>query len=161
MPPVVAFRERHETAPAARSREIYVSVQSRDDTPITGLTAADFTVREDGTAREVLEAEPATEPMQIMLLVDDSRSRQRDLRAPARAQGVRRRRCRAETRSRDDRRTPDVRRGADGHPRDAEQGTSRIFARPGVPAPTCSEALLDVSRGLQRRERSAPSSSRS
>src|SRR5687768_3517011 len=56
MPPVVA-QGTPQTAPAARSRDIYVSVQSRDDTPITGLTAADFTVREDGTAREVLKAE--------------------------------------------------------------------------------------------------------
>ena len=57
---------------AARTRDIYVSVVDRNDVPVTGLTPADFLVREDGAAREVLKVAPATEPMQIVLLVDDS-----------------------------------------------------------------------------------------
>jgi VWFA-related protein len=57
---------------AARTRDIYVSVVDRQGAPVTGLTAADFTVREDGVVREVLDAKPATEPLQIALLIDDS-----------------------------------------------------------------------------------------
>ena len=42
--------------------------------PATDLTAADFRVREDGVAREVLKAGPATEPLTVALLVDDSQA---------------------------------------------------------------------------------------
>jgi VWA domain-containing protein len=56
-----------------RERSIPVSVVSgSDDAPVTGLTAADFTVREDGLAREVLRVGPAPLPSHLLLLVDDS-----------------------------------------------------------------------------------------
>ena len=40
--------------------------------PVTGLTPADFAVKEDNVVREVLEVKPADAPMQIALLIDDS-----------------------------------------------------------------------------------------
>jgi VWFA-related protein len=55
-----------------RTRDIYVSVVDNRGAPVTGLTAADFAVKEDGTVREVLEVKPADAPMQIALLIDDS-----------------------------------------------------------------------------------------
>ena len=41
---------------------------------LRGLTAADFTVREDNVVREVLEAGPATEPLTIAVTIDDSQA---------------------------------------------------------------------------------------
>jgi VWFA-related protein len=42
------------------------------DAPVAGLTVADFTVREDGVAREVVKVERATAPLDVLLLIDDS-----------------------------------------------------------------------------------------
>jgi VWFA-related protein len=52
--------------------DIYVSVVDSKGEPATGLTAADFHVKEDGVVREVLKAGPATEPLTVAFLVDDS-----------------------------------------------------------------------------------------
>src|SRR5262245_9639419 len=56
----------------AEERTIYASVFDKADSPVKGLAGSEFIVREDGVAREVLRASPATEPMQIALLVDTS-----------------------------------------------------------------------------------------
>jgi VWFA-related protein len=59
---------------ASRERQVVVSVVDRDGAPISGLTPADFVVREDDVAREVLRVEQAAAPMQIVLLADTSGS---------------------------------------------------------------------------------------
>ncbi|HVZ21653.1 MAG TPA: hypothetical protein VG871_11350 [Vicinamibacterales bacterium] len=53
-------------------RGVYTSVLDKGGQPVAGLTPADFTVREDNVRREVLRVEPATTPMLIALLVDNS-----------------------------------------------------------------------------------------
>lgn len=65
---------RPPAASDVRTRDVYVSVLDNKGNPVPGLTAADFVVREDGVSREVVRAAPATAPMQVVLLVDDSQA---------------------------------------------------------------------------------------
>ena len=58
------------------TQQIYVSVVDAKGEPVTGLGADSFRVREDGNAREVLSAGPATEALTVALLVDDSQATQ-------------------------------------------------------------------------------------
>ena len=58
----------------AVERRLYVSVVDGKGAPVADLSAPDFIVREDGTAREVLRAGRATDPMQIAVLVDDTQA---------------------------------------------------------------------------------------
>jgi hypothetical protein len=70
-----AVRPSAQTAPrSAPTRTVYASVVGKDDVPVAGLTAADFTVREDGTPREVLSVKPGGAPAHIALLIDDSQA---------------------------------------------------------------------------------------
>src|ERR1041385_1986682 len=72
LPVLAALAAPPSPAPQTRPIDVYVSgVDSKGD-PATGLTAADFRVKEDGVAREVLKAAPATEPLTIALIIDDS-----------------------------------------------------------------------------------------
>jgi VWFA-related protein len=61
-------------------RGIYASVLDKNGAPVPNLSPADFVVREDNIAREVLRVEPATTPMQIALLVDNSAASSRSIR---------------------------------------------------------------------------------
>lgn len=58
----------------AREKTIYVSVLDRDKKPIKTLQPEDITIREDNAAREILRIVPATDPMQIALLIDNSQA---------------------------------------------------------------------------------------
>lgn len=56
----------------AIQRALYVSALTDAGAPIPDLGPADFIVREDNLAREVLAVAPATDPMQIAIMVDTS-----------------------------------------------------------------------------------------
>ena len=58
----------------ARQREMYVSVLNESGAPVTDLKADEFIVREDGVRREVLRAEKATDPIDLAIIVDNSRA---------------------------------------------------------------------------------------
>lgn len=56
-------------------RVAYVSAwDAKTRAPITGLSAEAFVVREDGVRREVLRVTPATTPMAVAVLVDNSQA---------------------------------------------------------------------------------------
>ena len=74
------------TTAQTRQRSLYVSVIDEAGAPVPDLGPADFVVREDNTAREVLRVVPAEEPMQIALLVDTSQGGAR--RHPRHAPGA-------------------------------------------------------------------------
>jgi von Willebrand factor type A domain len=61
-------------------RGVYASVLDKGGTPVLDMTPADFVVREDNLAREVLRVEPAKTAMQIALLVDNSAASSRSIR---------------------------------------------------------------------------------
>ena len=67
--PVAAQRE-------TRQRTIAVTVVDRAGAPLTGLTAKDFVVRENGLAREVISVAAAPPPPQVAILLDDSQATQ-------------------------------------------------------------------------------------
>jgi len=63
--------------PAAPQRttnqqRVHISVVDKKGVPAATLAVTDLTVKEDGISREVLKVEPATDAMQIAILVDTS-----------------------------------------------------------------------------------------
>ncbi len=54
------------------TRHAYFSAVDRRGDPVANLTDSDVRVREDGVDRQVVRVEPATAPLHIALLVDDS-----------------------------------------------------------------------------------------
>jgi VWFA-related protein len=63
----------------AIQRSMFVSVVDDAGAPVPDLGPADFVVREDNVAREVLRVAPADEPMQIAVLVDTSQTARDDI----------------------------------------------------------------------------------
>jgi VWFA-related protein len=59
-------------APVQVTRHVYVTVTGNEGQPVTGLTPADFRLRENNRDREIATIEPATEPMHIALMVEEA-----------------------------------------------------------------------------------------
>ena len=53
-------------------KSIFVSVLDAEGKPVTGMTAADFAIREDNADRKIVEVKPASQPIFIAMLVDTS-----------------------------------------------------------------------------------------
>jgi VWFA-related protein len=140
-----------------RTRNIYVSVVDGDGNAVKGLTAADFSVREEGTAREVLRVGPATGDMDIILLVDDSQAATTYI--PYLRDGLTRFIERMGGKARigivtiGERPTNVVERTNDVAA--LKKGIGRIFSRSGTGA-YLLEGIVEVSRGMQMRETARP-----
>ena len=147
-----------QTQPAdGRTQSIYVGVVDGKGNAVTGLTAKDFVVREDGVAREVLRAEPSSEQLDIVLLVDDSQAamstipHMRDAltRFVARMQG----KAKIGIVTVGERPTSVVERTSD--PDALKKGIGRIFARRGTGA-YLLEGINEVLRGFRGKELRRP-----
>jgi len=138
----------------ANERVLYVSVwDDKTHAPVTGPTPKDFRVTEDGNNREVLRVSPATTPMPVAILVDNTQAARNHIAEIRRALtsfvkavdglgpvsiiGIADR--------------PTVLRAYTTDQKQLEEGIGRVFAMPGSGA-TLLDAIVEVSKGLQKRE---------
>ncbi len=131
---------------------VYASVLDRAGTPVLGLSAEDFVVRENGVVREILRASPATDSLRVAVLIDTSQEMRNeliDLRQSLRAF------------VNEMNRRHEVSLIAFGGPptvlidyttdiKRLETGISRLFTRPGTGSYLLS-AIIDTSRALRKR----------
>jgi VWFA-related protein len=141
----------------ARNRTIFASVLDGGDKPVQGLTAEDFIVREDGRQREVLNAVPAAESLTISVLIDDSQAAEpaipfiRDGLTAFVAELEGKAQIALATLGERPTSVVDYTTSAV----ELKKGITRIFARQGSGA-YLLDAIVDVSRGLQKRESARP-----
>ena len=138
----------------ANERVLYVNAWNKDTrAPVTGLGPSDFAIEEDGRRREILRVTPATSPMPIAILVDNTQASQnrvsetrnaitaftKELQGvgPIAIVGVADR--------------PTILADYSTNPKQIEDGIGKIFAMSGSGA-TMLDAIVEVSKGLARRE---------
>lgn len=143
----------------SRPRRLYVSVVDKKGAPVATITPADIVVREDGVAREVLKVEPATEPMRVALLVDNSEAATRSIQFLREALIPFATRLTAAGHSvalitLGDRPTLQVDATTD-IARLRSRGLDRLFAQPGS-GMYLLEALMDVSKGFAKNDTPRP-----
>jgi VWFA-related protein len=140
---------------AAQTSEqtVFVSVVGRDGQPVTGLGLDAFTVREDARAREVLRASRAVQPIDLVLLIDNSQSATRhinDLRRALTAFVQRMAGAQHQVALVSIADRPTVLQDYTTSVPALVRTVERIFAQPGS-GTTLLDAIRDVSRGLQKR----------
>jgi len=148
------------SSPLAQTRptqQLYVGVVDAKGEPVTGLGADAFRVREDGNVREVLSAGPATEPLTLALLVDDSQAITSATQFIREATDtfIKQLAGKADIALVTFGERPTILVDYTSDQKKLLDGAKRIFARPGAGA-YLMEALVEVSRGLQKREAARP-----
>jgi hypothetical protein len=143
----------------SRPRRLYVSVVDKKGAPVTAVAPADVVVREDGVAREVLKVEPATDPMRVALLVDNSEAARGSIQFLREALIPFATRLTAAGHSvalvtLGDRPTLQVDATTD-IARLRSRGLDRLFAQPGS-GMYLLEALMDVSKGFAKNDTPRP-----
>jgi VWFA-related protein len=141
----------------AKPTDVYVSVVDGKGAPAKGLTEHDFRVREDGIVREVTKAGVATDLMSIALLVDDSQATSPALQMIREAvdkflvalEG------KAEIAIVTFGERPTIEVDYTTDTKKLRDGGRRIFPRSGSGA-YLLDAIVDVSKGLEKREAKRP-----
>jgi hypothetical protein len=77
---IAAFAATAHLAAQAQQRALYVTAVDKAGNPLPELQPSDVIVREDDQTREVLRVAPATEPMQVAVMVDTSAAAERFIR---------------------------------------------------------------------------------
>jgi hypothetical protein len=132
----------------------YVSAyDEKTRAPITGLGVRDFVVREDGAAREVLSVTPATSPIAIAILVDNTQAATNHIADIRRALGsfVKALQGAGPVSIIGIADRPTILRDYTTDQKQLQDGVGKVFAMPGSGA-TLLDAIFEISRGLQRRE---------
>ena len=138
----------------AREHVAFVSVVDRQNgSPIATVTARDLVIREDRVSREILRVAPATGPMPLAVLVDNSTAAEpavADIRTAltsfVQALGGLGPVAIISTAER-----PTVVTGYSDAPASLTAGIQRIFARP-MSGVTLLEAVFETANGLMKRE---------
>jgi VWFA-related protein len=135
-------------------RLLFVSVLDQTGAPVKGLGPDAFIVREDGRQVEVLRVSPATQPVDLAILVDNSQAATpyiQDMRDALEAfiNRMARNGHHVATIGLADR--PTILTDYTNNPALAAKGVNRLFAQPGA-GTTLLDAIVDTSRGLQKRE---------
>jgi hypothetical protein len=143
----------------SKPRKIYTSLVDKKGAPVTEVAAADVVVREDGVAREILSVAPATDPMRVALLVDNSQAATRSIQFMREALGGFATRLTGAGHAValitvGDRPTLQVDATTE-LPRLKSRGIDRLFAMPGS-GMYLLEALVDTSKGFVKNDTPRP-----
>jgi hypothetical protein len=142
----------HGQAGRAQERDLFVSVLNQSNEPVMGLAPSDFIVREDGRVREVLRARRATDPIDLVVLVDNSQASTNDIMDLRRGleafTGAMREQGHLSLVGCADR--PTILMDYTNDAATLKKGVGRLFATPGAGA-TVMDALSEVTKGLEKR----------
>jgi VWFA-related protein len=150
-------QEPRASTSGARTRDVYATAIDSKGASVPGLTTADFAVREDRVAREVLKVGPATELLQVALLIDDSQAA-RSMLQPLREgitgfidalQG------KAEIALITFGERPTTLVEYTNNAEQLKRGVGRVFPKSGA-GPYLLDAIVDASRGLEKRKATRP-----